>query len=97
MPYFRLHFKAERYKFHSRADFFCITREPNETAEDVWTRILQSEKHSEFDKVTPAELIASKVLIFHWKIYGRLRTEEKDPEERHDNRDNNGPKSQIYV
>ena len=32
---FRLHFIPERNKFHSRADFFGITREPNESAEDV--------------------------------------------------------------
>ena len=35
---FRLHFILQRNKFHSRADFFGIVREPNETAEDVWTR-----------------------------------------------------------
>ena len=32
---FRLHFIPERNKFHSRADFFGIVREPNEKAEDV--------------------------------------------------------------
>ena len=31
----RLHFIPERNKFHSRADFFGLTREPHETAEDV--------------------------------------------------------------
>ena len=36
-------------------------REPNETAEDLWTRILR-QKECEFDNVTPAELIASKFL-----------------------------------
>ena len=46
---FRLHFIPERNNFHSRADFFGITREPNESAEDVWTRILQTEKNCEFD------------------------------------------------
>ena len=59
---FRLHFIPERNKFHSRADFFGITREPSESAEDVWTRILQTEKNCEFHNVTPAELIASKFL-----------------------------------
>ena len=59
---FRLHFIPERNKVHSRADFFGITREPNESAEDVWTRILQTEKNCEFDNVTPAELITSKFL-----------------------------------
>ena len=41
---FRLHLIPERTKFHSRADVLGITREPNETAEDVWTRTLQTEK-----------------------------------------------------
>ena len=49
-------------KIHSRTDFFGITREPHETAEDVWTRILQTEKNCEFDNVTLAELIALKFL-----------------------------------
>ena len=57
---FRLHFIPERTKLHSRADFFGITRELNETAEDALTRNLQTEKNCEFDRVTPAELIASK-------------------------------------
>ena len=59
---FRLHFIPERNKFHSRADFFGITREKHETAEDVWTRILHVEKNCEFKNVTPAELLASKFL-----------------------------------
>ena len=32
---FRLHFIPERNQFHSRADFFAITREKHETAKDV--------------------------------------------------------------
>ena len=58
----RLHFVPERNKLHSRADLFGITREPRETAEDVWTRILQTEKNCEFANVTPAELLSSKFL-----------------------------------
>ena len=58
----RFHFILGRNKFHSRADFIGIIREPNETAADVWTRMLQTEKNCEFDKVTPAELVLSKVL-----------------------------------
>ena len=70
---FRLHLLPERNKFHSRADFFGIVREPNETAEDVWTRILQTVKNCEFDNVTSAELIASKFfsLVNLRKRYGR--------------------------
>ena len=59
---FRLHFILERNKIHSRADTFGITREPKETAEDVGTKILQTEKNCKFDNVTPAELIALKFL-----------------------------------
>ena len=60
---FRLHFKLERNKIHSRADFFGIPREKHERLEkDVWTKILQVEKNCEFEIVTPAELIASKFL-----------------------------------
>ena len=32
---FRLHYIPELNKFHSRADFFGITREKHETAEDA--------------------------------------------------------------
>ena len=61
------HFIPERNKFRSRADFFGITREKHETAEDVWTRILQVEKNCEFENVTPVELIASK----NFSVLGR--------------------------
>ena len=74
---FRLHFIPERNKFHSRADFFGITREPIETAEDVWTRILQTEKNCEFDRVTPAELIASKFLSLIGKSMGDYELKKK--------------------
>ena len=59
---FRLHFIPERNKHHSRADFFGIERDKNETAEDVWTRLLEVEKNCEFENITAAELLASKFL-----------------------------------
>ena len=74
---FRLHFILERNKFHSRSDFFGITREPNESAEDVWTRILQTEKNCELDKVTPAELIASKFLSLIGRCTGDYELKKK--------------------
>ena len=74
---FRLHFIPERNKFHSRADFFGITRKPNETAEDVWTTILQSEKNCEFSKVTPAKLIASKFLSLIGRSTGDYEVKKK--------------------
>ena len=55
---FRMHFIQERNKFHSHAVF--VTREQNETAEDVRTKILQVRRSCEFENVTPTELIALK-------------------------------------
>ena len=74
---FRLHFIPERNIFHSRADFFGITREPNETAEDVWTRILQTEKNCETDNVTTAELLASKFLSLIGRSTGDYELKKK--------------------
>ena len=58
---FCLQFIPERNKFHGRADFFGMVRERNETAQDIWTRIKQTEKNYKIDNVTPAEVIASKI------------------------------------
>ena len=74
---FRLHFIPERNKLHSRADFFGITREKHESAEDVWTRILQVEKNCEFENVTPAELIASKFLSVIGRSTGDYELKKK--------------------
>ena len=74
---FRLHFIPERNKFHSRADFFGRAREPNESAEDVWKRILQTEKNSEFDEVTPVKLIASKFLSLIGRSSGDYELKKK--------------------
>ena len=74
---FRLHFIPERNKFHSRAEFFGIIREPNESAEDVWTRILQTETNCEFDNVTLAELIASKFLSLIGRSTGDYELKKK--------------------
>ena len=74
---FRLHFIPDRNKFHSRADFFGITKAPNETADDVWTKILQTEKNCEFDEVTPAELTASKFLSLIGRSTGDYELKNK--------------------
>ena len=74
---FRLHFIPQRNKFHSRADFFGITRKKHESAEDVWTRILQVEKNCEFENVTPAELIASKFLSVIGRSTGDYELKKK--------------------
>ena len=73
----RLHFIPERNKFHSRANFFGITREKHETAEDVWTRRLQVEKNCEFENVTPAELIASKFVYVIGRSTGDYELKKK--------------------
>ena len=74
---FRLHFIPERNKFHSKADFFGITREKHETAEDVWTRILKVEKNCEFENVVPAELLASKFLSVIGRSTGDYELKKK--------------------
>ena len=58
---FRLHFIAERNKHHNRADFFNIKREPGESAADTGKRILETEKNCEFEEITAAELLGSKL------------------------------------
>ena len=61
---FRLHgFIPERNKHHSRAKNFQskdLKREPGEMAADTWKGILENEKKCEFEKITAAELLASK-------------------------------------
>ena len=59
---FLLQIIPERSEFHRRADIFAIVCEPNETTEDVWTRILQMVKNCEFDNVISAELIFSALM-----------------------------------
>ena len=74
---FWLHFIPERTKFYSRADFFGITRGKHETAEDVWTRILQVETNCEFEKVTPADLLASQFLSVIGRSTGEYELKKK--------------------
>ena len=72
---FRLHFIPESNKIH--ADFFGIVPEQNETADDAWTRILQTEKNCELDNVTPAEFIASKLLSLIGRSMGVYELKKK--------------------
>ena len=74
---FRLDFIPERNEFYSRADFFEILREPNESSEDVWTNILQAEKNCEFDNVTPAELVDLKLLSLIETLIGGYELKKK--------------------
>ena len=74
---FRLHFTPERTVQHSRANFFDLERETNETAADVWKRILDVEKNCEFETITAAELIASKFLSLMGKYTGDFELKKK--------------------
>ena len=74
---FRLHFNPERNVQHSRADFFDLKRESNETAADVWKRILEVEKNCEFETITAAELLASKFLSLIGKSTGDYELKKK--------------------
>ena len=86
---FRLHFISDRNKFHNREDFFEITREKHETAEDVWARILKVEKNCEFENVTPAELIASEFLSVIGKSTSDYELQKKIQKKLFDDRNNN--------
>ena len=74
---FRLHFIPESNNSITEQICFGIIREPNETAEDVWTRSLQTEKNCKFDNVTPAELIASKFLSLIGRSTGDYELKKK--------------------
>ena len=74
---FRLHFTPERNVQHSRADFFDLKREINETAANVWKRILDVEKNCEFETITAAELIVSKFLSLIGKSTGDYDLKKK--------------------
>ena len=49
---FRLHFTPER------SDFLNPKREARESAVDIWKRILEVEKYSEFQTMTAADFLA---------------------------------------
>ena len=80
---FRLHFTPERNVQHSRADFFDLKREINETAADVWKRILDVEKNCEFETITAAELIALKFLSLIGKSTGDYELKKENQKKRH--------------
>ena len=67
---FRLHFTPERNVQHSRDDFFDLKREDEESAADVWKRILEVEKNCESETISAARLLASKFLSVIGKSTG---------------------------
>ena len=48
---FRIHFIPERIKYHSRNNIFNIKRENEETAAEVWKRILDVAEKCEFENI----------------------------------------------
>ena len=76
--FLRLHFTPERNVQHSRADFFFDwKKERNETAADVWKRILDVKENCEFETITAAELIASKFHSLIGKSTGDYELQKK--------------------
>ena len=73
----RLHFTPEKNVQHCRADFFDLKRETNETAADLWKRILDVEKNCEFETITAAELIASNFLSLIGTFTGDYELKKK--------------------
>ena len=74
---FRIHYTPKRNVQHSRADFFDLKRETNETVADVWKRILNVEKKCEFETRTAAKLITSKFLSLIGKSTGNSGLKKK--------------------
>ena len=46
--------------FHSRAQFFNIKQEDNETLDEYWKRLVDVERKCEFIRMTPEEIITYK-------------------------------------
>ena len=49
-----------RNVFHSRAQFFNIQQEDNETLDEYWKRLVDIERQCEFNSITPEEIITYK-------------------------------------
>ena len=64
---FRLHYRPEKNVQNSRADIFDIKRINVESAADIWKKFLEVEK-GEFQTITVAELLPSKITIAQRKI-----------------------------
>ena len=69
---FRLHFIPERNKFHSRADFFGITREKHETAEDCKEEKTKGGKELRIRENNSSRIVSIKVFICYRQINRRL-------------------------
>ena len=53
-------FILSRNVFHSRAQFFNIKQEDNETLDEYWKRLVDIERKCEFNRIAPEEIITYK-------------------------------------
>ena len=57
---FKKTFIPARNVFHSRAQFFNIKQEDNETLDEYWKRLVDIKRKCEFNRITPEEIITYK-------------------------------------
>ena len=57
---FKKTFIPARNVFHSRAQFFNIQQDDNETLDEYWKRLVDIERKCEFNSITPEEIITYK-------------------------------------
>ena len=57
---FKKTFIPARNVFHSRAQFFNIKQDDNETLDEYWKRLVDIERKCEFNRITPEEIITYK-------------------------------------
>ena len=57
---FKKTFLPARNVFHSRAQFFNMKQEENETLDEYWKRLVDIERKCDFNNVTPEEIITYK-------------------------------------
>ena len=55
-----LKFLPTRNVFHSRAQFFNIKQEDNETLDEDWKKLVDIKRKCEFNRITPEEIITYK-------------------------------------
>ena len=60
LNFFKKTFIPARNVFHSRAQFFNIKQDDNETLDEYWKRLVDIERKSEFSRITPQEITTYK-------------------------------------
>ena len=57
---FKKTFIPAKNVFHSRAQFFNIQQEENETLDEYWKRLVDIERKCDYNSITPEEIITFK-------------------------------------